>query len=233
MSCFNAQFLLAKSFSLCVLSYLKIILRCPSHRYQRLLRRSIWTLVSQQHVPTSSQESLFFVCCSDFRSALRCLESSGFNECPSLQLYFSQRTADKRKHKEILERGCADLPELQGGDSSAAKGDFERNPQVKRLTLRRGRRITWNETRYVLEPMLLSISESSGFSFFLSHFSTISESVSASVSLHCLVTCKFYSYVCLYPYCLGLKSTHYIHICMHTDIQAFTNAYKRTDWKDG
>ncbi|XP_025091395.1 uncharacterized protein LOC112562369 [Pomacea canaliculata] len=59
--------------------------------------------------------------CSDFRSALRCLESSGFNECPSLQLYFSQRTADKRKHKEILERGCADLPELQGGDSSAAK----------------------------------------------------------------------------------------------------------------
>lgn len=114
---------------------------------------------------SSTCRHLFFGC-SDFRSALRCLESSGFNECPSLQLYFSQRTADKRKHKEILERGCADLPELQGGDSSAAKGDFERNPQVKRLTLRRGRRITSNETRYVLEPKLLSISESSGFSFF-------------------------------------------------------------------
>ncbi|KAK7462012.1 hypothetical protein BaRGS_00038569 [Batillaria attramentaria] len=59
--------------------------------------------------------------CSDFQSALRCLDNSGYNDCPNLQQYFAERMDSKQKHREILERGCADMNDGINAESSAAE----------------------------------------------------------------------------------------------------------------
>ncbi|XP_076434971.1 uncharacterized protein LOC143274882 [Babylonia areolata] len=58
--------------------------------------------------------------CAEYRSGQRCIDKAGVSECPVLQQYLTDRTADKHRHRAILDTGCAAMLNDDVGAQSSA-----------------------------------------------------------------------------------------------------------------